>query len=265
MTLSLLAALPGACVEKGEETTPGSTTDTSGDSTGDTTDDSTGDSTGDTTGATSGDSSSTGEPTTGDPTTEDPTTGDPTTDDPTTGEPSAVCIAYVEWVYGCELGEPGGKEQALADCEQEREATAAIYGADCAVKSDTYVECLSKSACDDFDACEAESEATDVCLPEAGPTCKKFGANVSACVTEESEEELASGCQFEINLGAFRSEDCGAATEALYGCYGGLTCAEIEDDGAVCSQQEAMAEVLCPDQGGGPVKQRRLERQTHRR
>jgi hypothetical protein len=244
MTLSLLAALPGACTEKGEETTTGSATDTSGDSTGAPTSDPTTGASDDSTGTTGDDSSVTGEQ----------TSGESTTGDPTTGDPGALCVAYTEWVYGCGLGEPGGKEEAIDECELQREQTAAIDGPECAARADAYIECISKSACDDPAPCAAEFEAIDVCGPEPGATCLKFAETVEACEPGEGEEELASGCQYELNAATYASADCGAAMEALYACYGDLTCEEIMEGPTTCAQQEMMTETACPGENGVAVQ-----------
>ncbi|HEY0134106.1 MAG TPA: hypothetical protein VGB85_08500 [Nannocystis sp.] len=237
-TLSLLAALPGACTEKGEETTAASATETSGDTSGEPT----GGSSDDSTGATSDDSTGMTEP--------------------TTGEPSPVCADYTEWVFECGQGDPLSEEEVLGECEREREVMAAVYGPSCAAKYDAFTECISDNACDAFDACDAEAEASDLCLPEAGATCMKFAATVAACEPGEGEAEIGGSCQLDINAGGHDNAECGAAIEAMYACYSDLTCEQIAGDGAACSQEVAMLEALCPGEGG-LMQSRHLD--AHRR
>jgi hypothetical protein len=242
VSLSLLAALTGACVEKEGE----SSTDTSG-TTADPTGNSSGDSTGDSTG-----------------TTDETTTGETTTGEPTTGEPGGLCEAWAKWIVMCGNAEPGSEAQVVSECEDQRALTEAVYGPECLVKSDAYIECESLSMCSDDAACEAEYTAVEICQPEAGASCKAFAAAVVACEPGEDEAAIASNCQFELNAGGYMNPACGAALDSLYGCLGGQDCMALED-GTGCDAEAAMVEASCAGENGAPARPGALEFETHRR
>lgn len=246
VSLSLLAALAGACVEKEGE----SSSDTSA-TTEDSTGASSGDSTGDSTGAATG-------------TTGDEPTGTGTGGEPTTGEPGGLCEAWAEWIVMCGNAEPGSEAEVVSECEAQRGLTEAVYGPECAVKSDAYIECQSLSMCGDEAACEAEYTAVEICQPEAGAECEAFAAAVVACEPGEDEAAIASNCQFELNAGGYMNPACGAALASQYGCLGGLDCMALES-GAGCEAEGMMVEASCAGENGAPARPGALELETHRR
>lgn len=260
VALSLLAALTPACTEKGGETSDSSTGDTSGatdattDAATDATTDAATDATGDVTGASDSQTST------------DPTGGsdsDSTTGEPTTGEPGGLCEAYAAQLVMCGMWPGDSEAEIVMECEEGRAFTYAVYGPACGELSDAQLTCLTMAECFDDTACEAELDQVEDCLPEAGAVCIKYGEAVAACESDDPAE-LASSCQFDLNASGYMNPACGAAAEAAYDCFGGLSCEQL-GEGTGCEQEAMAFDTNCGGEEGGLVRPGKIELDAHRR
>lgn len=218
-----LGTLPVACKPESHDTTDGGTGGTS-----DATD-----------GATS-----TPPPTTSTAgTTTDDSTGPGTSEGTdTTGGALDACEAYVSYALKCDPEAAGTEAELLAYCSMLRNLVEATSGPTCLALHDAAYQCLATSDCEDPDACAAEFDASDACLPEAGATCTMYAAKQTECYGEPVPSS-AGGCQAYINYHAYYSgAPCGSALEEWYACLANLPCPEFQMQSGCDAEQQKIDE-----------------------
>ncbi|MDC0718140.1 hypothetical protein [Nannocystis bainbridge] len=224
-----LGSLPVACNPKGGATTDGGTGGT--DPTTGTTDG---------TGSSATDGATT-EPTTG-PTTTDPGGTTDTGDTTDTGSADEACQAYVAYLLRCEPGLEPMMDAYLAYCSMTRSRTEAVYGPACLALYDAAFVCLGTSECEDPSACEAEWDAADGCLPEAGAICVAFAAKEAECYGTPVPDYAAGACQAYLNYQAYAyGTACGTAYDEWYACLTELPCLEFQMRAGCDAQQDQIA------------------------
>ncbi|MBZ5708061.1 hypothetical protein [Nannocystis pusilla] len=221
-----LGALPVACKSESHDTTDGGTGGAS-----DATDGAT---------STAPPTTSTGGATMGDSTT-GPGTSEGT--DTTTGGALEACEAYVAYRLKCDPGATGTEAELLADCTMVRDLVETTYGPTCLALHDAVNHCLAASDCDAPDACAAEMDAANGCLPEAGPACVAFAAKEAECSGEPVPAYAAGSCQAYINNNVYYGgAPCGSALEEWYVCLVDLPCPQFQMRAGCEAEQEKIAE-----------------------
>lgn len=153
------------------------------------------------------------------------TTGEPTTSEVGTdsgGPAASLCEDFAAKAVMCDP-ESGAADEVVAFCEDELAAA----GPECAPAFEAYLECVPTASCDEEAPCEQEYLAYVNCGFEAGEVCTAYGAKQAECMMLDAMEE-AFYCQFGLDDLYDTDPACGAAYEAYYGCYGTLTCDDIE-------------------------------------
>ncbi|MCY1061227.1 hypothetical protein [Nannocystis sp. SCPEA4] len=230
-----LGTLPVACKPESHDTTDGGTGGTS-----DTTDGATSTASPTTsTGSTTADDSTTGPGTSEGTDTTGPGTSEGTD---TTGGALDACEAYVAYALKCDPEAAGTEAELLAYCTMWRNMIEASYGPTCLALHDAVNQCLAASDCEDPDACEAEMDAANGCLPEAGAACMMYATKQTECYGEPVPSS-AEGCQAYINSNAYYAgAPCGSALEEWYACLADLPCPEFQMRTGCDAEQEKVDE-----------------------
>jgi hypothetical protein len=227
-----LGTMPIGCKPKDDGTTDGGTGGT-------------GDATGGTSEATDGATGSTPTTSTGPTTTGSTTTGGTGE----TGGANESCAAYVAFQIQCDPEVAGMEAELFSYCAMMRTRVEAVYGPACLVAHDAVNHCFVENDCEDLDACAAELDASEACLPEAEAACTAFAAREAECYDEPVPEYAAGACQVYVNYLAYQNgPPCGAALEEWYACLVDLPCVEFEMQTGCDAQQEA----IDPACGAGP-------------
>jgi hypothetical protein len=161
-----------------------------------------------------------------------------------TGSASEICRTYVSIAIGCDPALAEMEADLLQQCEQRRNAIAAIEGPNCLALWDAFFTCEPAGSCDDLGSCDDELDTALGCGPEPGAKCVAYAAKSTECMLETGPD-IGGFCQHYINYGIYYGGPaCGAAIEELFVCFTALPCADL-GTGTGCDAEKMTLSETC--------------------